>query len=174
MIRPGPARIERRPVLHEDEGRETVVPTLIKAQEPKLNPTPANWLDWLRKAATPIAFARRSTTPAPRRRVQIAAIQPSHLPYDAPGSGVLALFKNAPHPKAAQLFLNWIMTREGMQLYQDLEGMPVTRTDVDRSTLLVPETVPKPGVTYFDTADYNYVTTESRKLFGKLKGLLKR
>jgi hypothetical protein len=39
---------------------------------------------------------------------------------------------------------------------------------------MVPETIPQPGVEYFDTADYTYVTTESKKLFGKLKGLLKR
>ncbi len=50
----------------------------------------------------------------------------------------------------------------------------MTRTDVDRSSLMVPETIPKPGVEYFDTADYKYVTTESRMLFGKLKRLLKR
>ncbi len=35
-------------------------------------------------------------------------------------------------------------------------------------------TVIKPGVEYFDTADYKYVTTESRMLFGRLKRLLKR
>lgn len=156
---------------------EKFVVDLIKGQEAKLTRNRRQLVDWLAQGRYPIAIAASINEIARLRRegFQIAAVQPSDImPYDAPGSGVLALFKNAPHPKAAQLFLNWIMTREGMQLYQDLEGMPVTRTDVDRSSLMVPETVPKPGVTYFDTADYKYVTTESRKLFGKLKGLLKR
>ena len=156
---------------------EKFVIDLIKGQEAKLTRNRRQLVDWLAQGRYPIAFAASINEIARLRRegFQIAAVQPSDItPYDAPGSGVLALFKNAPHPKAAQLFLNWILTKEGMQLYQDLEGMPVTRTDVDRSTLMVPETIPKPGVEYFDTADYKYVTTESRKLFGKLKGLLKR
>lgn len=156
---------------------EKFVIDLIKGQNAKLTRNRRQLVDWLAQGRYPIAFAASINEIARLRRegFQIAAVQPSDImPYDAPGSGVLALFKNAPHPKAAQLFLNWIMTKEGMQLYQNLEGMPVTRVDVDRSTLMVPETVPKAGVEYFDTADYKYVTTESRKLFGKLKGLLKR
>ena len=156
---------------------EKFVIDLIKGQQAKLTRNRRQLVDWLAQGRYPIALAASINEIARLRRegFQIAAVQPSDImPYDAPGSGVLALFTNAPHPKAAQLFLNWMLTKEGMQLYQDLEGMPVTRTDVDRSSLMVPETIPKAGVEYFDTADYKYVTTESRKLFGKLKGLLKR
>jgi iron(III) transport system substrate-binding protein len=156
---------------------EKFVIDLIKGQQAKLTRNRRQLVDWLAQGRYPIAFAASINEISRLRRegFKIAAVQPTDImPYDAPGSGVLVLLKNAPHPKAAQLFLNWIMTKEGMQLYQDLEGMPVTRTDVDRSSLMVPETIPKPGVEYFDTADYKYVTTESRKLFGKLKGLLKR
>ena len=156
---------------------EQYVIDLIKGQKAKLTRNRRQLVDWLAQGRYPIAFAASINEISRLRRegFEIAAVQPGDImSYDAPGSGVLALFKNAPHPKAAQLFLNWIMTKEGMQLYQDLEGMPVTRIDVDRSKLMVPETIPKPGVKYFDTADYTYVTTESKRLFGKLKRLLKR
>ncbi len=156
---------------------EKYVIDLIKGQNAKLTRSRRQLVDWLAQGRYPIAFASSINEIARLRRegFQIAAVQPKNIiSYDAPGSGVLTLLANSPHPKAAQLFLNWIMTREGMQLYQDLEGMPVTRIDVSRKGLMVPETIPKPGVEYFDTADYTYVTTESRKLFGKLKALLKR
>ncbi len=156
---------------------EKYVIDLIKGQNAKLTRNRRQLVDWLAQGRYPIAFAASINEIGRLRRegFKIAAVQPTNIiSYDAPGSGVLALFSNAPHPKAAQLFLNWIMTKEGMQLYQDLEGMPVTRTDVNRSTLMVPETIPQPGVKYFDTADYTYVTRESKKLFGKLKRLLKR
>ena len=156
---------------------EKFVIDLIKGQKAKLTRNRRQLVDWLAQGRYPIAFAASINEIARLRRegFKIAAVQPTDImPYDAPGSGVLVLLKNAPHPKAAHLFLNWIMTKEGMQLYQDLEGMPVTRTDVDRSSLMVPETIPKPGVKYFDTADYYYVTKESKMLFGKLKALLKR
>jgi iron(III) transport system substrate-binding protein len=156
---------------------EKFVIDLIKGQKAKLTRNRRQLVDWLAQGRYPIAFAASINEIARLRRegFKIAAVQPTDImPYDAPGSGVLVLLKNAPHPKAAHLFLNWIMTKEGMQLYQDLEGMPVTRTDVDRSSLMVPETIPQPGVKYFDTADYYYVTKESKMLFGKLKALLKR
>lgn len=173
--RPGPGSNAISYYMRE-KGEQFVI-DLIKGQEAKLTRNRRQLVDWLAQGRYPIAFAASINEIGRLRRegFQIAAVQPSDImPYDAPGSGVLVLFKGAPHPKAAQLFLNWILTQEGMQLYQDLEGMPVTRTDVDRSSLMVPETIPKPGVEYFDTADYKYVTTESKMLFGKLKKLLKR
>jgi iron(III) transport system substrate-binding protein len=150
---------------------------LIKGQNAKLTRSRRQLVDWLAQGRYPIAFAASINEIGRLRRegFKIAAVQPKNIiSYDAPGSGVLALLRNSPHPKAAQLFLNWIMTKEGMQLYQDLEGMPVTRIDINRAGLMVPETIPQAGVKYFDTADYAYVTQESKKLFGKLKRLLKR
>ncbi len=156
---------------------EKYVIDLIKGQKAKLTRSRRQLVDWLAQGRYPIAFAASINEIARLRRegFKIAAVQPKNvISYDAPGSGVITLLNNAPHPKAAQLFLNWIMTKEGMKMYQDLEGMPVTRVDVGRDGLMVPETVPKPGVKYFDTASYDYVVGESGKLFGKLKRLLKR
>ena len=93
------------------------------------------------------------------------------FPLEMPAFSI-KLLKGAPHPKAAQLFLNWIITKEGMQLYSDLEGAPTTRSDLDTSKLLIQESVPKPGVKYFDTAEWNYVMKEARKQFKKIKKML--
>jgi iron(III) transport system substrate-binding protein len=39
--------------------------------------------------------------------------------YIAGGQGVISLIAPAPHPHAAQIFLNWFLSREGQTLYQE-------------------------------------------------------
>ncbi|HWP24392.1 MAG TPA: hypothetical protein VNM15_09490 [Candidatus Binatia bacterium] len=40
--------------------------------------------------------------------------------YIAGGQGVISLITPAPHPHAAQIFLNWFLSKEGQSLYQEL------------------------------------------------------
>lgn len=47
-----------------------------------------------------------------------------------PGSGGLSLIKDAPHPQAAKLLINWILSREGQILYSKVYGSHSTREDV--------------------------------------------
>jgi iron(III) transport system substrate-binding protein len=37
-------------------------------------------------------------------------------------SGNMALINRAPHPNAAKLFINWLLSREGQIAYQKIEG----------------------------------------------------
>jgi ABC-type Fe3+ transport system substrate-binding protein len=39
--------------------------------------------------------------------------------YIAGGQGVISLITPAPHPHAAQIFLNWFLSREGQSLFQE-------------------------------------------------------
>ena len=148
---------------------------LFKGQKVKRTRNRRQLADWLAQGRYPIAIAL-SITEAARLRsdgFNIGFVMPDDtLPAGGPASGVLVLLKGAPHPKAAQLFLNWIITKEGMQLYSDLEGAPTTRSDLNTSRLLIQESVPKPGVKYFDTAEWNYVMKGARKQFKKIKQML--
>jgi len=36
---------------------------------------------------------------------------------ELPGSGQVTLMNNAPHPNAAILFFNWLVSREGLEIY---------------------------------------------------------
>lgn len=89
------------------------------------------------------------------------------------GSGLVALLNKAPHPNAARLFINWIASREGLELYSKARLIPTTRNDVDES-FLPPEIVPRPGQTYFDAYSWNFTTVESGKIKLRVKELLKR
>ncbi len=171
--RPGPGSntVSHLMRLHGDQ----FVLDLFKGQKVKRTRNRRQLADWLAQGRYPIAIAL-SVTEAARLRADgfnIGFVMPDDtLPAGGPASGVLVLLKGAPHPKAAQLFLNWITTKEGMQLYSDLEGAPTTRSDLDTSKLLIKESIPKPGVQYFDTAEWNYVMKGARKQFKKIKQML--
>ncbi|HEY7065109.1 MAG TPA: extracellular solute-binding protein [Chloroflexota bacterium] len=89
------------------------------------------------------------------------------FPADAPGAltggnGVLFAFKNAPHPHATQLFINWFASREGQDVWAKTIREPTLRTDVDLSP--VPSyIVPRDGVDYkIDHYNYEFYN-ETRK-----------
>ncbi len=55
--------------------------------------------------------------------------------YVSGGSGHLVVLKNAPHPNATRLFLNWFMSREGQEVYTKAMHQPTRRLDVDSKWL---------------------------------------
>lgn len=51
------------------------------------------------------------------------------------GSGNLAIFKNAPHPNALRVFVNWLLGKEGQEIYSKALGQGTRRLDVDTKWL---------------------------------------
>lgn len=70
-------------------------------------------------------------------------------------AGNLALFKNAPHPNASKVFINWILSREGADIYSRAKFRQSNRIDVP-TDYLSPEEVRQPGVKYFNTTVEDY------------------
>ena len=86
------------------------------------------------------------------------------------GFGLVNLWNNAPHPNAARVFANWIASKEGLTLYGQIDGAVPVRSDID-PTWVPADQIPRPGVQYFDTYDYDYVTTkrlEARDYFASI------
>jgi iron(III) transport system substrate-binding protein len=55
--------------------------------------------------------------------------------YVSGGSGNITLLKNAPHPNAAKVFLNWFLGQEGQETYSRAMGQGTRRFDVDTQWL---------------------------------------
>jgi iron(III) transport system substrate-binding protein len=51
--------------------------------------------------------------------------------YASSGSGNLAVIKNMPHPNAAKLFINWLLSQEGQETFSRAMGQSSRRLDVD-------------------------------------------
>jgi len=107
---------------------------------------------------------------------------PLHFIYslsDLPGSlsagiGQAALFNHAPHPNAAKLFINWIASKEGLEVFARARGEAPTRNDIDALAFLPPESVPKPGVKYFDTYEWEFTLSTKEKIRARMGELLKQ
>jgi iron(III) transport system substrate-binding protein len=51
--------------------------------------------------------------------------------YAATGSGNLAILRNAAHPNASKVFVNWLLSKEGQTAFTKAMGQPTRRFDVD-------------------------------------------
>jgi len=88
--------------------------------------------------------------------------------------GTLSLLHNAPHPNAAKIFVNWLLSREGQtEVQKGRKGRPRTgsnslRTDIPKNSL--PEEIQrKDGVDYFDADDdSNADRRPADKLFNEI------
>jgi len=65
-------------------------------------------------------------------------------PTIAPGYGTVSLMDRAPHPNAAKVYINWLLSPEGQTAWGET-GNNSRRLDVPHAA---PEIFPKPGVTY--------------------------
>lgn len=71
------------------------------------------------------------------------------------GSSHLSFFKNAPHPNAARVYINWILSREGQLTWQKLTQDNSLRMDIPKD--MVPkEQIPKEGLKYIMTSHPRY------------------
>ena len=52
------------------------------------------------------------------------------------GSGNIMLFRNAPHPNAARVAINWLLSREGQVVYQKVRGSDSRRIDIPKDNVL--------------------------------------
>ncbi|TAK02472.1 extracellular solute-binding protein [bacterium] len=55
--------------------------------------------------------------------------------YVSGGSGHLTIMKNLPHPNAAKVFVNWLLSKEGQAIFGRAMGMGTRRYDVDTKWL---------------------------------------
>ncbi len=86
--------------------------------------------------------------------------------------GQVALIDNAPHPNAAKVFVNWMASKEGSEIFNKMVGTVPTRNDIDES-YLPPEIIPKEGVQYFDTYDWDFTVTKKEQIRAFMKDLLR-
>ncbi len=71
---------------------------------------------------------------------------------------LLSVANKAPNPNAARVFVNWMASKEAVEIYSRNFGSVSLRTDVDES-FINPESIPKPGGDYIDDADPDWLTT---------------
>lgn len=82
----------------------------------------------------------------------LTLLTPREGTYLSSGGGDLAVLKQAPHPDAAKIFTNWILSREGQTIVSRAKGNQSLRIDVKTEGLDLTE-VRQEGIKYFEGAD---------------------
>jgi iron(III) transport system substrate-binding protein len=85
---------------------------------------------------------------------------------------ILSYANKAPHPNAARIFVNWLATKEALEIYSRGYESPTLRTDVDES-FLDAATIPRPGRSYTDNTEFKWIATGRVEAAADVRTLLK-
>jgi iron(III) transport system substrate-binding protein len=90
------------------------------------------------------------------------------------GFSYVGLLDHAPHPNAAKLFVNWMTSRDGQQVWQDAQLQASTRNDLDdsRYPAWFKASVPDSQVQYFDNQNWEFVQVTTPRIVPELRQLL--
>lgn len=129
--------------------------------------------DWLARGTYPIAIAvaTREIEEARALGIPIERVFPRDQGGVTGGSSIIKIVKDAPHPNAAAVFLNWFLTKEPQEIFQRTNDMVSRRKDVGVKG--VPDyVIPLEGVKYVDTyaADYMDYYPKAQKMLQELLG----
>lgn len=87
----------------------------------------------------------------------IQYVELEHVETAGKSTHVLVSFTRPPHPNAASLFINWLLTKEGSEAYSKHAQTNSRRVDVAPA---FPETVPTPGVKYYEPKEDTWAEEE--------------
>jgi len=82
-----------------------------------------------------------------RQKVPIAVVDPRQLKEGSdvsPANGAAALYKDAPHPNAAKVYINWLLSKDGQSYFSKYMGYVSARRDVSTAHTFSWR-VPQPG-----------------------------
>ncbi len=152
---------------------EEFVRRLYVDQRPALSRDGRQLADWLARGTYPLSLGRESDVKYMKEQgfpVDVVSLADAPRALSA-GNGLVALINQAPHPNAARIFINWIASKEGLEILGRARGRPTTRNDIDES-YAPPWEIPVPGMNYFDSYNWNYTVNELPKLRDYPKKLL--
>jgi len=157
--------------MHPDLG-----PDFIRAlgrQKPLVLRNYRQELDLVAQGKYPILMGTSGSTAEARIKqgLPIAIIDPRQLKEGSdvsPQAGAVALFNRAPHPNAAKIYLNWLLSKEGQTVFARATGYISARLDVP--TDHAPWRVPIPGSIKTYTAEVIKVKKKLMPLLAEVFG----
>jgi ABC-type Fe3+ transport system substrate-binding protein len=155
------------------------VKKLYVGQNVKLSTDSRQLAEWVARGEYPVGIALVPFAVEIYRKqgLPIAAVDIDDGHGGAPvtgGFGAVMLFKNTPHPNAAQVFANWMGTQEAQEIYERNMMETILRTDVHTGDAVPDYVRVKPGVNYIDDYVYAYYSGERAAHIAALKQELPR
>lgn len=123
---------------------------LVK-QEPVIMRDQRLQVDWLAKNKNPIALGVKVEVYTEFKAIgaPIQQVVPAEGTWLSGDSAIAMVFNRPPHPNAAKVFINWMMSKEGVTLLSRAVGGQSAREDVTVD-FLTQEQLRQPGVKYWE------------------------
>ncbi|MDO8637070.1 MAG: extracellular solute-binding protein, partial [Dehalococcoidia bacterium] len=141
----------------------------LAKQEPMILRNERQQVEWVSQGKYPVLLSPLTTPLAEfiKAGAPIKEVIPIEGSHYTGGVGNIAMVQNAPHPKAAKLFINWYLSKEGQSIMSQETLNPSARLDV--STEGMNETrLHKPGDKYVDSDTEEFLDRYTPLLTGKL------
>lgn len=137
----------------------------LAKQEPIFNRDQRLQVEWVAKGKYPIILGPQVPNVTEFRKVNapIAWVQPQEGTYLSGGNTALSLSNRPAHPYAAQVFINWLLTREGATILARETLFQSARLDVDTS-FLKPDEIRDPAVKYFVAEKEDFLATQAQHM----------
>ncbi len=153
------------------------VKKLYGDQKPALSRDRRQLIDWLARGTYPICLTCRADDAAPLQEEGFKLMEVFELagmesivnatPF------LLTVANKAPHPNAARVFVNWMATKEALEIYSRGYKSATLRNDVDE-LFLDPRAIPRVGVDYLDDADPKWRSMQKLEDGNKIRALLEQ
>jgi len=129
-----------------------VVSRLYKDQEVVVSQENRQTTEWLVRGRYPLGVQAVNDQVLQDFRAQGIGNNVKHLPiedadYVAATGNIAFAFNRAPHPNAAKMFVNWLLTKEGQTAWCERTQQNSRRNDVPPGD---PQFLPTPGKKYIE------------------------
>jgi iron(III) transport system substrate-binding protein len=149
---PGPGGVPSRFMYKQSELGPTFFERLFGEQDVQLSSDQRQMIDWLARGQYTLGLLLSDTNvqQAIDQGLPVAAVPSDRFKEGAsigPGYGAVALMDKAPHPNAAKLYINWLLSKDGQTAWQTAIKTPSLRIDISKDGL-PSDQMPKPGGNY--------------------------
>jgi ABC-type Fe3+ transport system substrate-binding protein len=161
---PGPGGVPSRFIYkHSDLGPDYLT-QLFRDTNIVLSSDQRQLIDWVAQGTYPIGIflSGSEVLTAEKQGLPITLVPPEQFKEGGaigPGFGGVSIMNRAPHPNAARLYVNWLLSAETQRHFQTTTGEPSCRADVPTDDVPASR-VPKPGQKYVNagTEEYSRLT----------------
>ncbi len=134
----------------------------IAKQEPVVMRDANLMVTWLAQGKYPVIISPK-TEPMFDAREAGAPIDDISVEEAKYATGdTIVLLKNAPHPNAAKVYINWLLSKEGQTIYHTAQGSWSARNDVVLNS--TPSKKPEPGVEYFNSNGEEFLKQQTEQM----------
>ncbi len=107
----------------------------LAKQEPLITRDLRMQLEWIAKGKYPVGIGENipAYNEFKKAGAPIAYAGTGDRTFFSPGAGVVIVWNKTPHPNATKLFLNWVLSKEGAEVWGPAHNYPSLRADVSNS-----------------------------------------